>query len=153
MRVPKNRLSLLLLLGHLPSQIWIHRLKKSWLMQLHNCALEKLWDQKRQKRIHKPLMDESHNKLGILQPPGSSRTALESPASQVRCNLDRPCVWRRRTAGGHYNFPVLADDSLHGSHTSAPRLTSHFILHRRHSLLLTMPPTMRIRETIFLESL
>ena len=153
MRVPKNRLSLLLLLGHLPSQIWIHRLKKSWLMQLHNCALEKLWDQERQKRIHKPQMDESHNKLGILQPPGSSRTALESPGSQVRCNLDRPCVWRRRTAGGHYNFPVLADDSLHGSHTSAPRLTSHFILHRRHSLLLTMPPTMRIRETIFLESL
>ena len=37
-------------------------------------------------------MDESHNKLGIFQPPGSSRTALESPASQVRCNLDRPCV-------------------------------------------------------------
>ena len=97
-------------------------------------------------------MNGSFNKLGIFQPPGSSRTALESPASQVRCNLDRPCVWRR-TAGGHYNFPVLADDSLHGSHTSAPRLTSHFILHRRHSLLLTMPPTMRIRETIFLESL
>ena len=72
--------------------ICIHRLKKSWLMQLHNCALEKLRDQERQKRIHKPQMDESRNKLGILQPPGSSRTALESPASQVRCNLDRPCV-------------------------------------------------------------
>ena len=71
--------------------ICIHRLKKSWLMQLHNCALEKLRDQERQKRIHKPQMDESRNKLGILQPPGSSRTALESPASQVRCNLDSVC--------------------------------------------------------------
>ena len=61
-------------------------------MQLHNCALEKLRDQKRQ-------MDESHNKVGILQRPGSCRTALESPGSQVRCNLDRPCVEEEDSRG------------------------------------------------------